>query len=359
MRYSNSGRAGFTLRGLAIRAAQSIGLHRDGENFKLSPLECELRRRVWWSLFCTDARMAEDHGILAAEHEYNGDTKFPSNIDDQNISETSTEPVQSKQYWTEMSFNLIITEVHKMWVPMTRSVNTSSDKDQPSQILKEMKERLHTRFIQYAHTDIPIQRHGAILVQVLTSKAEVHIYQKALQKQGTDCSAIDPNAATELLSLALKALDLGLELYTDELLRGFRWLTSTYSQLHLLTYILWYLCVYPNSSYSEHAWHSVNRHFDLVDNDPSWPDPGPKWPMLKQLRAKALRVRHSQIISGSGSGSAESLADGDYAGQVEMNDSARDELLDMYNWDLNWLEFPDWNFLAQSSIMGQYGTGQS
>lgn len=356
MRYSNSGRAGFTLRGLAIRAAQSIGLHRDGENFKLSPLECEIRRRVWWDLFCTDARMAEDHGILAAEHEYNGDTKLPSNIDDQNISESSTEPVQSKHHWTELSLNLIIIEVHKMWVPMTRSMGSSSDGIHPTQILKEMKERLHTRFIQYADPDIPIQRQGIFLAQVLASKAEVHIQQKALQKQGSDSSAIDADAATELLSLALKALDLGLEMYTDELLRGFRWLTSTYSQLHLLTYILWYLCVYPKSAYNEHAWHSVNRHFDLVDNDLSWPDPGPKWPMLKQLREKALRVRHSQIISGSGSG--ESLADGDYARPMEMNEEVRDDLLDMYNWDLNWLEFPDWNYLAQSSVMGQY-IGQS
>lgn len=334
---------------MTIRAAQSIGLHRDGENFKLSPLECEIRRRVWWVLYSTDARMAEDHGILVSEQEYGGDTNLPSNIDDQNIGEKTTEPVQSNQRWSEMSFMLIINEINKMWVPIARSTDNSSDGAQSCQLLKQMKERLDDRFIQHADMDIPIQRQGAMLAQVLVAKAEFHTRHKVLQKQGGASSTVDTDTTNELLGMAVQALDLGLEMYTDELLRGFRWLTSTYTQFHLLTYILWHLCVYPTGPHNEHAWHSVNRHFDLAENDPSWPDPGPKWPMLIQLRAKASRVRHAHIASTS----TETLPDESAMQmqmQMDLGDMPSDALLDMDNWDLF---FPDWNYLAQNlSFMG-------
>lgn len=352
MRYSNSGRAGFTLRGLAIRAAQSIGIHRDGENFKLSPLECEIRRRIWWDLYSTDARMAEDHGILVAEQEFGGDTKLPLNIDDQNISERTTEIVESEQRWTEMSLMLIVNEVNKMWAPIARSTEDCPTGILSSQLLKELKDRLQNRFIQYADMDIPIQRQGVMLARVLVAKTEVLMRQKLLQKQGAASSAVDTDAAMELLGMAVRALDLGLEMYTDDLLRGFRWLTSTYSQLHLLTFILWHLCVYPVGPYNEHAWISVNRHFDLAEKDPSWPDPGPKWPMLIQLRAKALRMRQTHEASSS----TEPLQTETSATRTDVNNPPCETISDMDNWDLNWLEFPDWNYLAQSiAIMGQDG----
>ncbi|KAJ5082514.1 hypothetical protein N7532_011557 [Penicillium argentinense] len=350
LRYSNSGRSGFTLRGLTIRAAQSIGLHRDGENFKLSPLECEIRRRIWWVLYSTDARMAEDHGILVAEQEYGSDTNLPSNIDDQNISEKTTQPVESKKRWSEMSFMLIINEINRMWAPISRSTDNSPDGAQSTRLLNQLKDRLHERFIQHADMDIPIQRQGAMLAQVLVAKAEVHMRQKVLQIQGAASSTVDTDATDELLAMAVQALDLGLEMYTDELLRGFRWLTSTYTQFHLLTYILWHLCVYPAGPHNQAAWHGVNRHFDLAENDPSWPDPGPKWPMLKQLRAKALKVRHAHIAATSN----DQAADYENNMQFDVGGLPNEALLNMDNWDLNWLDFPDWNYLAQSiAIMGQ------
>ena len=37
-----------TMVNLMVNIAQSMGLHRDGEQFNLSPFETEMRRRVWW-----------------------------------------------------------------------------------------------------------------------------------------------------------------------------------------------------------------------------------------------------------------------------------------------------------------------
>ncbi|KAJ6109385.1 hypothetical protein N7486_001620 [Penicillium sp. IBT 16267x] len=365
LRYSNSGRSGFTLRGLAIRAAQSIGLHRDGKHFKLSPLECEIRRRLWWMLVTTDCRMAEDHGITVTEHEYGGDTQLPANIDDLNLTETSTEPVPSQPRWTEMTFALIISEFNKMWLPMARATVDSEEGTRPEQLIVEFRNRLQEKYVQYGDLDIPIQRIGFLLSQVLVAKAEVHLRQKVLQTASPSSSAVDIEAAQEILGMACDALNLGLRMYQDELLHGFRWLTSTYTQFHLLTYILWHLCVFPTGPFVEEAWRGVNTHFELTERDPSWPDPGPKWPILVQLRAKAMRIRNANTNANT------SAAQSEQQQQQPRKQSVTDPLssvddaalhgievppLDLDNLDFNWSEFPDWNYLAQGiAIMNQDG----
>ncbi|KAJ5727903.1 C6 transcription factor [Penicillium malachiteum] len=359
LRCNNSSRSGFTLRGLAIRAAQSIGLHRDGKHFKLPPLECEIRRRLWWILYTTDARMAEDHGITIAEQGYRSDTELPANIDDQNLLKTATEPIESQPHWTEMSFQLIIAEVNKSWYEVAQATAKTHEPSDPEQLLAQLKTTLYEKYTQHGDLDIPIQRMGMMLADVLVAKREVHLRQKLLHAQGANSAAVGSTEATrELLRMASNALNLGLRMYQDELLHGFRWLSSTYTQFHLLTYILWHLCVHPTDPYVDEAWHNVNMHFELVEHDPSWPDPGAKWPMLVQLRAKALRIRNAHVqpvqsVTATGIEHRE----GPSVGFVDDAIQGLEIPLDIEDFDLSWSEFfPDWNYMAESiSFMGQEG----
>ncbi|KAJ5291604.1 hypothetical protein N7478_000855 [Penicillium angulare] len=364
LRSTNSSRSGFTLRGLAIRAAQSIGLHRDGKHFKLSPFESELRRRVWWLLETTDARMAEDHGITVAYQGYGADTELPANIDDHSFSE-DTETIISQPRWTDLSFPLIICEFNKIWPPICRASSNPNDGVRPEEILAKLKNTLHERYLQYSDPDIPIHRMGVMLSELFISKMEVHIRQKSLQLQGPSSMPKESTEATqELLRVSCNALNCGIRLYQDELLHGFRWLSSTYTQFHLLTYILWHLCVYPTDPYVDEAWRSVNMHFDLVQRDPSWPDPGPKWPMLAQLRAKALKIRNvnTATLQQQGASISDTSA-GPEAGSLYVDDATMQgldfSLADIDGLDLNWAEFfPDWNYMAQSiTFMCQDGSG--
>ena len=69
--------------GLAIRIAHGMGIDRDGELFKLRPLETELRRRVWHQISSLDLRASEARGMLPTHLSY--DTKLPSNINDSDL----------------------------------------------------------------------------------------------------------------------------------------------------------------------------------------------------------------------------------------------------------------------------------
>lgn len=47
--------------GLAVRLAQSLGMHRDGDTLNLNPFDAEMRRRLWWGICILDTPASEDH----------------------------------------------------------------------------------------------------------------------------------------------------------------------------------------------------------------------------------------------------------------------------------------------------------
>lgn len=62
LRRNDDARKIWTLTGLAVRIAQTLGIHRDGSHFGLAPFQIEMRRRLWWQVCVLDARSSEDHG---------------------------------------------------------------------------------------------------------------------------------------------------------------------------------------------------------------------------------------------------------------------------------------------------------
>lgn len=320
---------------MTIRAAQSIGLQRDGKHFKLPELECELRRRLWWQMQAADARIAEDHGLSVPENDF-GDTDLPLNMDDLQLLEPASEPAttnKSQSRWTEMTCSLIIMETNMRRRTLLSSLTESSNADE---LIAEFRHAIEKKYLSHSDPDIPIQRFGFLLGHMLLSKTEICTRHKLLHLRGQQSpSPIDYEVSQETLILACQALETSLEMHTDELLQGFRWLTITFTPYHLLTNILWNLCVYPAGPHVERAWRSVNLQFVMTE-DPLWPDPGPKWPILVQLRDKALRVRQAHDSSQTRKIADESTA----IDAAQYND--------IDGLDLGSVEFLDWHHLAQS-----------
>lgn len=51
----NRPNTGWNYLGLAVRTAVSLGLHKEFSNWDITPLQREMRRRVWWGLFIFDS----------------------------------------------------------------------------------------------------------------------------------------------------------------------------------------------------------------------------------------------------------------------------------------------------------------
>jgi hypothetical protein len=267
-RNSNSGRSGWILNGLLIRAAQSIGLHRDGEQFHLSPLETEVRRRLWWQILGSDGRVAEDHGLSAGPTGgYDGfcDTKLPTHLDDRNLSPDMTIHPGPQLRWTEMTHFLVASEMYQSLQQINR-LSAMSSKDKMAslqQLLNSVKSRMQEQYLQCCDINIPIQKCALLLGRLLIGKFEVFIQQQHLRGLSPDESAA--RATDETLALACDTIELGLEMKTDEMLNNFQWLFSTFTEYHVLTYALWHLCVRPEAFGVDRAWAVVNRLFMLVE----------------------------------------------------------------------------------------------
>ncbi|KAK6353084.1 hypothetical protein TWF696_005074 [Orbilia brochopaga] len=87
--------------GVAMRAAQSAGLHREPSTFKgLNEVEREVRRRIWWHIIYLDVQAAIATGLppLGGSDENAFDTQMVSELKDEYIgTKTTPEDIQKEE----------------------------------------------------------------------------------------------------------------------------------------------------------------------------------------------------------------------------------------------------------------------
>ncbi|KAE8404843.1 hypothetical protein BDV37DRAFT_271077 [Aspergillus pseudonomiae] len=235
-RFHSSGRSNWVLNGLTIYAAQSIGLHRDGSNFRLPILECELRRRLWWHIITADKRVAEDHGLVGGS-ETISNTKLPLNVDDSDLNPQMKTAPPPKETWTEMTMFLITAEASKVFARINR-VSLQSQRgrdvhDESRKLVADLDARLSKTYLKYCDQNVPVQKATFLLGRLLLSKARAMVHIHSLNGLSAEQSAKHINEET--LSYACEGLECGSEMLTDEVLKSYSWLSSTYTPYHLLT----------------------------------------------------------------------------------------------------------------------------
>ena len=164
LRSQDNSRMVWSLIGLITNLAQSLGVHRDGTNFGLSPFETEMRRRLWWHISLLDSRATEDHGVEPSFTEAFCDAKLPLNINDEDISPDTKDPPKERAGTTEMTFCLIRLELSQA----SRRINsallgiTPWGTKRPVKSLKEREnliEETHKliteRYVQHCDVTVP------------------------------------------------------------------------------------------------------------------------------------------------------------------------------------------------------------
>ncbi|KAH0497666.1 hypothetical protein TgHK011_004955 [Trichoderma gracile] len=82
--------AAYSYSGLAARMAMALGLHKDFQGWKISPLSMEIRRRVWWTLSIFDIGATITFGRPQV-CPFNGvDISLPMNVHDKDLTAMST-----------------------------------------------------------------------------------------------------------------------------------------------------------------------------------------------------------------------------------------------------------------------------
>ncbi|KAF4445867.1 hypothetical protein F53441_10428 [Fusarium austroafricanum] len=289
MRVHGSGRAVWIMNGLALRAAQSIGLHRDGTKLGLSPFESEIRRRVWWHFLERDGRGAEDYGLqnpsgacpmYGVEH--------PRNLHDSDMFPEMTELPPSRPDWTRMTLPLCNVQASRAWAQlfqMSCSPEGLPGEDVRKRVIKEAMDEVEG-ILQRCNPVIPEQRMTIRISRLVLSKVDVVSRRQWQILRSPD--DIAPMSTDSEVAEAINLLELANCMWQDEDMVAFRWVARAYPQYHMMLYILRHLCVCPRGPLAKRGFATVDIHLENFKLAGNGPLNGLKWTVLTTLRERAF-----------------------------------------------------------------------
>ncbi|KAH6718329.1 fungal-specific transcription factor domain-containing protein [Leptodontidium sp. MPI-SDFR-AT-0119] len=338
------GRSLWSLNGLVVRCAQSIGLHRDGKNFNLSPFECEIRRRLWWYIVANDSRVGEDLGLMILNFDGATDVELPLNVNDNQLEPNMKDLPPAEPRWTEMSFTLIIMEVNRVQQEINQSRLRYEDIDTyeaaRQKIIHSMIER-QDHYLQYCDENIPAQRAAYLIGRILTAKLQF-ITRRHSRSTASENQNLSQDTQ-ETFEKACDILELSRQFSTDDMLQGFRWICQSFPQYNMLMYLLWRLCKDVEGWNVERAWELIDASFEgQGERRHDW-----NWAVLENLRAKARLMRTSV------KGQDGTLMTG-MAAKAESSDVSGNGTLQNLGWTSEQLGDYDWSALLEDVDMQSY-----
>jgi len=154
----------WSLTGLALRLAQSLGVHRDGSRLGLTPFDTEMRRRLWWQICILDLRASEDYGSDPSILDSTFDTVYPLSINDEDINPEDVAAPTPREGVSEITFVLIRCEICSLIRKLTYVAPGAHELRKPSIPTLDEKEalvmeaalRLEDKYLKYCENAGPL-----------------------------------------------------------------------------------------------------------------------------------------------------------------------------------------------------------
>lgn len=302
VRRFDDSRYAWTLTGLVIRMAQALGVHRDGQVFGLSPFETEMRRRLWWQICNLDMRASEDHGSDPSIVEQTFDTKFPLNINDDDIWPGMTEPPEEKEGRTEMLFDLIrftvSTTVRRLsYAPPgpgpCRERNARITLEDKERLIEELHQYLEKKYLRYCDMSVPLDWVAATVSRLILAKMWLIVHHPFQREDGG--AGLPQETKDRLFLTSIEVIEFSCLLETETTTLKWGWLFRTYVQWHAVAFVLSQLCVRTSGPEVEKAWAAVDSVFDEWGGVVSASKRGMLWKPLRKLMARARAARQREL----------------------------------------------------------------
>ncbi|KAH6675231.1 hypothetical protein F5X68DRAFT_264370 [Plectosphaerella plurivora] len=296
-------RAMWAMMGLAARAAQSFGLHRDGGHWEhLSPFSVEMRRRLWWQLLDLDARISEDNGRSPLIAETRFDTQMPLNVHDTDLDKKMHELPDSRTGITNITISLIRFELTNL---LRRVLLSLEDEDK--QTVKESGESWVTRGQQWIEktylinldTSQPFAYIVATYARLVMSKMWLVIYAPSTKRH--EATEIDSDISAKLFMSSVEAIEEGNRLSSDPQVSPYTWYFERDVQWHSMIILLSELCRNSSGCLVDRAWSAI----ELLVRDRFLGEKGSAqqqvllWQLVRRLLIKARMTRERKFLEES------------------------------------------------------------
>lgn len=208
------------LTGVAVRIAQRMGLHRDGEALGLPPFDVQLRRRLFYQIIPLDGIASQLSGTGIAIAPESWDTKEPLNINDDQIWPGMTTAPQEQKGATEMIFCLARACIGKFFARSMRSTATDDFQHHNAvePLIKEAESEVEEKYIRYC--DIVNPLHFLTIGMARSAITSMRIRTRLPRVR--DQTATDEERR-ELFQLAHKIIDTDAAAFAHTGLQRYQW----------------------------------------------------------------------------------------------------------------------------------------
>jgi hypothetical protein len=212
------------LTGIAIRLAQRMGLHRDGESLGLPPFEVQMRRRLFWQLLPLDGYAGQTSGTGISLSPDSWDTKQPLNINDDQIFPGMTEPPHEQRGASDMIFCLSRMELSNFYtrtgVKLKEKGGTIQfrDPEDIERLIDEVEDLIETKFLRYCDILNPLHFLTTGIMRSAISAVRLRARMPLLMQE-----TITDAQRRRLCTLAEKVLDTSSAIFSNPATQKFRW----------------------------------------------------------------------------------------------------------------------------------------
>ncbi|MCJ1309431.1 hypothetical protein MMC25_003090 [Agyrium rufum] len=290
----------WSLAGVAVRLATALGIHRDGEQFKLKPFDTEIRRRLWWQICSLDVRAAEDQGTDPSIMEASFDTKLPLNLNDSDIWPEMEEPPTERTGFTDMSFVLVRYEIGYTIRRIAYKAPGAVLKEQEEFITLEDQERkieelrryLENKYLQHCDLSVPLQWVSYNVAQLILSKMYMMLMHPLNRNSSSKMSRAQKD---RLFHTSIDVVRRSRLLERQRQTFRWGWLFRTYIQWHAVAFLLAELCWRTNGPDVDLAWEAIDLVFDEWGGSVSATKKGMLWKPMRKLMIKAKETRRKEL----------------------------------------------------------------
>ena len=259
--------------GVAIRIAQRMGIHSEPALAKCTPLEAEMRRRLWWSLVLFDTRIGEIASSKTVTLDPTWDCKVPLNVNDCDLRLEMKEPPPIQERSSEALFAVVRCELgdyirhtachldftNPALKPIARHHhnNPTIEGDE----LVKLEKAIEDRHFKFCDQDNPIHFMTIWTARALLAKCRLLEHHARFSGSNARRTEAQRDAAT---SHALRFLECDTKIMASPLTKGFRWLNDFYFPFPAYIQIVQDLRRRPMSDYAHEAWETIS------DNHEAW-----------------------------------------------------------------------------------------
>ncbi|KAI0176174.1 hypothetical protein GGR52DRAFT_571143 [Hypoxylon sp. FL1284] len=269
--------------GAAVRMAECMGLHRDGEAFGLTPLETHVRRLIWHQLCFLDIRTCEAQGPKPAIRRDDYDTKLPLNCDDDDFTRAVTPPEPSAS-WTSNTLAIIRFEINEMmrtlWLDRRRVEMRKMTL--PSVLIKIEGFRRYVLEKYGGLMDVtqPIQRYAKCVMDLLISRLPVMVLHAYHSKAAPH---LPPELNQLLITSGITIVEIAIQLETNRSLRSWAWYLGAYFQYQIALLLASEVFSHPQSKEADRICSCLDYVFDV---DPRLPPKAKTTQLLSEVQKK-------------------------------------------------------------------------